>query len=94
LFSQTIVRPSSPIFFIKRHFHHFINGICIVYFAQILFKTFTLRSVAGAGIALTLALHLYLKYIPVFSSCGYAPLLHGEKRKIAKSIVISPRGIR
>jgi hypothetical protein len=37
-------------------------------------------SVAGAGIALTLALHLYLKYIPVFSSCGYAPLLHGEKK--------------
>jgi hypothetical protein len=41
-------------------------------------------------------LHLYLKYIPVFSSCGYAPLLHGEKKfcDTSKSIVISPRGIR
>jgi hypothetical protein len=66
--------------------------------AQILFKTiiYTQGSVAGAGIALTLALHLYLKYIPVFSSCGYAPLLHGEKKicDTNKSIVISPRGIR
>jgi hypothetical protein len=60
-------------------------------------QLFTLTgSVAGAGIALTLALHLYLKYIPVFSSCGYAPLLHGEKKicDTSKSIVISPRGIR
>jgi hypothetical protein len=59
--------------------------------AQILFKTiiYTQGSVAGAGIALLL--HLYLKYIPVFSSCGYAPLLHGEKKicDTSKSIVIS-----
>jgi hypothetical protein len=59
-------------------------------------QLFTLTgSVAGAGIALTLALHLYLKYIPVFSS-WLPPLLHGEKKicDTSKSIVISPRGIR
>jgi hypothetical protein len=59
-------------------------------------QLFTLTGQLRVGIALTLALHLYLKYIPVFSSCGYAPLLHGEKKicDTSKSIVISPRGIR
>jgi hypothetical protein len=56
-------------------------------------QLFTLTgSVVGAGIAVTMALHLCLICIPVFSSYGFVPLLHDEKKicDAAESIVICP----
>jgi hypothetical protein len=45
---------------------------------------YTDGSVVGAGIAVTMALHLCLICIPVFSSYGFVPLLHDGKENLCR----------